>query len=150
MNYNIDHNIRNLLIKAGWNENRQVNRFQLTDQISKNGYEVLPEVVDFLEVFEGLTIRFPNLKNGINDDITLDFKKATELECPERIHEDYQPRIGKKLCIIGTAYRDHFVLIMAEDGKVYGGYDNYLVRISDTGIGAIEAIINNEKFTEIP
>ncbi|HEX9511353.1 MAG TPA: SUKH-3 domain-containing protein [Puia sp.] len=105
--------------------------------------------VDFLEAFDGLTIRFPNLKNGINDDITLDFDKADELVYPERIHEDYQPRIGKKSCIIGTAYREHYVLIMDEDGMVYGGYDNYLVKIGDSGIDALEAIITNRKSIEI-
>src|SRR5882757_9665680 len=131
MNYDIAENVKGLLHNAGWNENRQLDRNNLIKTVKDAGYEALPKVIDFLAMFEGIVIRFINLKNGVNDDITLDLGKAIELETVERISEDYQVRIGKKLCIIGTAYRDHFVLVMDEDGAVYGGYDNLLVNISD-------------------
>jgi hypothetical protein len=150
MNYKIKDNVKDILLKAGWNENRKLDKNRLEQLIIQNGYDILPKVLDFLMVFEGIVIRFINLKNGISDDITIDFVKATQLESSDRIFQDYQLRIRRKLCIIGTAYREHFVLIMDEDGKVYGGYDNYLVKIADTGIGAIESIVNNEKFIEIP
>jgi hypothetical protein len=143
-------NVKMLLLKAGWKENRNVDGTKLKELIIMYGFRILPKALEFLEEFEGLIIRFPNLKNGINDDITLDFVKAAELEGNERIAEEYELRIGKKLSIVGTAYREHFALIMDEDGKVYGAYDSFLVKIGDSGVGAIEAIINNEKFIEIP
>jgi len=149
MKHDLDKSIKDLLTQAGWSETRKVDRSKLIELITENNYDVLPKAIQFLEEFNGLIIKFTNLKNGGIDDITLDFNKATELEYPERIHEDYEPRIGKKLCAIGTAYRDHFILVMDEDGKVYGGYDSYLVKIADTGIDAIEAIVSNKEFIKI-
>lgn len=149
MKHDLDKSVKDLLTQAGWSETRKVDSSKLIKQITENSYDVLPKALQFLEEFDGLKIKFTNFKNGQMDDITLDFNKATELEFPERIHEDYEPRIGKKLCAIGTAYRDHFILVMDEDGKVYGGYSDYLVKIADTGIDAIEAIVSNKQFIQI-
>lgn len=145
-----DQKIKDLLIKSGWYENRRIDTSNLLEKVSENGYEILPKVIEFLKEFDGLIIRFYNLKNSLaDDDVTIDFNKASELECIERIREDYQHRIGKRLCVIGTAYREYFVLIMDEEGRVYGGYDDYLVKIADSAIEAINAIVSGKKFTEI-
>jgi hypothetical protein len=141
--------IKDLLYKSGWSENRKADESALVALIKKGGYEILPKVLDFLVSFDGIEIRFINLRNGILDDITLGFEKGNELEPIDRITEEYELRIGRKLCVIGTAYRRHVILVMAEDGKVYGGYDGWLAKMGDSGIEAIEAIINNKEFSEI-
>jgi hypothetical protein len=38
---------------------------------------------------------------------------------------------------------------MSADGMVYGGYDDFLCKIEDTGLTAIEAIILNKSFQKI-
>lgn len=153
MNFIVDGNIKNLLIKAGWSEDRKVNRSALRRMIIENGYTAFHKVLDFLEAFEGIVIKYQKANTGTEGDISFDFEKAAELEIPEKICGDYQMRIGRELCIIGTASKSHLILIMDEDGKVYGGYDNYLIKISDSGIGAIEALVNNidnKEFVKIP
>ncbi|MBS1567460.1 MAG: SUKH-3 domain-containing protein [Bacteroidetes bacterium] len=142
--------VLHLLKKAGWFEDRKVNRDEISETLRNEGYPVLERVVDFLAEFWGIVIYFENKRNGIKkDDISFDFEKATHLEVPERINEDYSKRIGKELCLVGSAYRDYMVLIMSDDGCVYGGYDDFLCKIADTGPEAIEAIVFGYEFSEI-
>ena len=104
-----------------------------------------------MEVFGDLIIYFENKKNGIkSDDINFDIKHALNLEAAEYVVENYVPRIKKELCIIGSAYRDHFILMMSDDGNVYEGYDYFLCKIAGSGEGAMEAIILGHDFEEIP
>ena len=138
-----------LLERAGWSENRRSDENLIKQQIMSEGYPLLPAVVDFMKNFGGLVIYFQNKRNRIQDDINLDFEHATHLETTEKIIIDYKPRIGKSLCPVGTAYRDHFVLLMSEDGNLYGAYEDYLCYISDSGIGGIEAIVTDKDFLEI-
>ncbi|HTM99774.1 MAG TPA: SUKH-3 domain-containing protein [Pedobacter sp.] len=129
---------------------QQQDKNEIIELIKIEGYPIFNSVIEFLTDFGGLHVYFKNQQNGIvNDDINFDLNHAFNLEVPERVFKDYIPRVKKELCIIGTAYRDHFILLMSNDGNVYGGYDDYLCKISNTGIGAIEAIILNQSFIEI-
>lgn len=138
-----------LLSKSGWSPERKVDGKLLKSLIEQAGYEVLPKVMSFLISFDGISIKFINLRNGIEDDINISFEKGNNLEGKERIFEDYYPRIGRRLCVVGTASRDHFVLVMDEDGKLYGGYSSFLVKFGDTATEGIEAIVFNLDIMEI-
>ncbi|MBX3256101.1 MAG: SUKH-3 domain-containing protein [Chitinophagaceae bacterium] len=147
---NTNKTIMVALAESGWQENNTLNREEIAILIENEGYPVFECVIDFLIKFINTNIYFVNLRNGIqNDDIDFCFEKATHLDAPEKINGNYGERIGKSLCLIGSAYRDYMVLMMASDGSVYGGYDNYVCKIASTGLGAIEAIINNYDFLEI-
>jgi len=146
----IDKEVENVLRESGWDERRRLDKEAILDQLSTEGYPVLENVVEALQNFNGLVIYFNNKRNGLRDDINFDFSHAIHLEVPERVFKNYVPRIGKKLILIGSAYRDHFVLLMAEDNSIYGGYDNYLCKIGSNPINAIENIILDKNFTEIP
>ena len=112
----------------------------------------IKELLDRIYAFSGKEIWFVNLKNGLKeDDITLDPMKGLELEVIERLFEDYQPRLNNLLLYpIGTAYREHFVLMISSQGSIYGGYDDYLVRIGDSFEAAVENMINDADFEVIP
>lgn len=135
--------------RAGWSENRRSDENLIKQQTMSEGYPILPAVVDFMKNFGGLVIYFQNKRNRIQDDINLDFEHATHLETKGKIIIAYKPRIGKSLCPVGTAYRDHLVLLMSEDGNLYGAYEDYLCYTSDSGIGEIEAIVTNKNSLEI-
>ena len=123
----------------------------ITNILEKEGYSVLDNVVRFLQEFWDLTIYFENKRSGLkDDDISFLFEKATHWVAPERVRDDYSVRVGGELCLIGAAYRDYFVLMMSNDGSIYGAYENYLCKIGDSGYGAIEAIIFDYDFIEIP
>ena len=146
-----DLNLVKLLIKAGWYEGRKLEYEGIGEMVKNEGYAELPNVISFLQEFLDIKIIFKNKRNGIkNDDITFSFEEATHLEVPERINEEYSQRIGKELCPIGTAFRGYVVLMMSNDMCVYGGYDNDLFKIADSGIEAIKAIINDKDPIQIP
>ena len=136
--------------KSGWAKNRKVDRDKIIQFFEIEGYPIFENVIEFLENFGELIIHFENKKNGIkDDDINFDFYRASHFIAPERINKYYNPRVHKKLVLIGSAYRDHFVLLMANDNSIYGGYDSFLCKIGDTPIDAVEAIILNKEFSEI-
>ncbi len=137
------------LIKGGWSITRKINTEEMRNILKHEGYNITNEIEIFLESFGDLIINFKNLKNGIIDDINFNVEHATHVESVERIRDDYTTRVGKKLCIIGSAYRDHFCLMMATDGSMYGGYSDFLCKIADTGISGIEAIILDYDFETI-
>jgi hypothetical protein len=139
-----------VLQKSGWREDRKVDQSLIVDSIHEEGYLILPRVIEFLQEFWGLKILFENKKNGLkNDDINFSFEEATHLEVPERVNGEYSKRTGKELCLIGSVYREYMVLVMANDGSVYGGYDSFLCKIADTGMDAIKAIIFDYPFVTI-
>lgn len=136
--------------ESGWTDYRKVDKEVIIQEILNEGYPIIEKAVEFLESFWNIVIYFVNRKNGIQeDDINFNFNHASNLEVPERLLKDYEPRIGKKVCLIGSAYRDHFILMMADDGSVYGGYDSFLCKIADNGYEAIEAIILDKPFIEL-
>lgn len=146
----IDPKVYHVLKKSGWNEKRQVEETEIVQKIINEGYPVMKSVVSFMKSFGGLLIEFDNLQNGIkNDTIDLDFEKATHVETPGKIRKSYVPRIRKDLCLVGSAYREHLILLMSEDGYVYGAFENYFCFIDKTGLGALQAIILNKDFEEI-
>ncbi|MEJ8819930.1 SUKH-3 domain-containing protein [Lacibacter sp. H407] len=143
--------VKNILINAGWSELRRISKNIVVDQLTFEGYPVLDNVVETMQNLGGLVIKFSNKRNGLkDDDINFDFDHATGLEVPDRIFNNYMPRVKKQLVLIGTAYRDHFVLMMADDNSIYGGYDDYLCKIGNTPTDAIENIILDKDFDEIP
>lgn len=138
------------LLKSGWFIERKIDRNLITTILKLEGYPLLDKAINFLERFGNLVIYFRNIRNGLpDDDINFDIEHATNVENSERILESYKPRVGKDLCLIGSAYRGHFCLAMDSDGAVYGGYSDYLCKISNSGEGAIEAIILDYDFVEI-
>jgi hypothetical protein len=139
-----------LLKKSGWEEKRRINSEFISNLYKTYGYTPLIKVITFLQNFYGLTIFFKNKRNGLDDNFSFDLTRAFEIEVIERVKDNYEPRIGKELCIIGTAYREHFILLMDVEGNVYGAYDDYLVFIASSGYEAIEAILEDKIFKEIP
>jgi hypothetical protein len=139
-----------ILKRSGWSEDRKIDKSIISELITKEGYIVFEQAIAFMQSYLDIRIIFENRKNGVNDDdIDFSFEKATHVEVPERVNQEYATRVGKKLCLIGTAYRDHMVLLIAEDGTIYAGYDSYLCLVGNSALEAIESIIFNYDFVEI-
>jgi hypothetical protein len=138
------------LANTGWYEGRKIDRGRIVKFLHDEGYFLFENVITFLQEFIDLEIHF-NARGIKRETDNVDFllEKAAGLVVAERIKDKYSPRIGKKLCVIGSASRDYIALMMAEDNSVYGAYDDFLCKIGDSGVGAIEAIIFNYPFEEI-
>lgn len=147
----MNNEVKRILERAGWYADRRVNTKLIIDSLEEEGYTYSDIIIEFLEQFWELKIIFENKRNHLNEDvINFSFEHASHLEVPERVNFNYSQRIDKKLCLIGSVYRDHMVLMMSEDGNVYAAYDNYLCFIAKDGYSALEAIILDLDFIEVP
>jgi len=134
------------LAKAGWYTGRKIPTFQQRAFLDGEGYAWFPKVQTFLEEFDQLLVPFT--RNSHTDIIRLDAcVAASRVWFPDY----YAPRIGDtKLCVIGSVYSDHLLLFMDRFGRVYGGFDEYLCLVSNSGCEAIEAICLNQQLQELP
>lgn len=149
--FKFSENTLELLHKAGWSEDR---RFSSADEYIKaletEDFYVSDAVKEFLSVFGGLSVRHPHakLKEKI-DYFHFDALKALSGGDPTWVSEEYSSRVGKKLCIIGEAFRRSMVLCMSEDKKVYAGIDEALFFVGKSPESAIEALCNGDDLKEL-
>lgn len=139
-----------VLKDGGWFPGRNIDQSPIEQKIKNNGFFAFQAVLDFLSEFEGLAFKFLNRKNNLTDDFSFKLDRVLEIEVPERLIEDYMPRTNEKLCVIGTCYREHFVLMLSDTGKMYGAYDDYLVLMGESTASALNAIVCDHEFVKIP
>jgi hypothetical protein len=138
-----------LLAKAGWYPGRTIFTISYRFALWKDGYPWFTVVEAFLREFGSLRVTVS--RHGQTDTFHFNVAKATGGVDASWVQENYAERIGtNKLCVIGQAHTDYLLLFMSEAGKVYGGYDDYLCFIADSGEEAIEALCQNRPVQEIP
>lgn len=141
---------REYLRQAGWQEGREIDPKVYVDLLTAEGYPVHESVVRFIRAYAPLRVFFPHPQNPEHqDDLLLDPIEASRLVYMERIAEDYSPRVGKALCLIGMAHAKGMVLCMDAEGGVYGGYDDALFELAESAEAAIEALCQGGEFNEV-
>jgi hypothetical protein len=139
---------KSYLERAGWSNTRTIDTTIYERAIVDAGLPLHPIVVAFLREFGELRVEFPvlvsadpkwNTNRGGKDWFVIDPIKAIEGISPEWV-EYYNECAGERLCPIGQARHDHATLLMAEDGSVYGSYDEEFWEEGKTGIEALENI----------
>lgn len=138
------------LSQAGWYVGRKVSTIKYRAYLAGEGYAWFPKVAAFLEEFGDLLVQFER-QSGHLDTLNLDACDASAGFDGQWVQHDYARRLHRaSFCVIGQAYSDHLLLFMDEEGNVYGGFDDYLCFIADSGHQAIEAICTNQPLREIP
>jgi hypothetical protein len=64
-------------------------------------------------------------------------------------YHDYSKRIGKPVTPIGQCSQAHMSLCMSDDGCVYGGFDELLYKIADSGEEAVLAFCTRDQSKQI-
>ncbi|WP_400192965.1 SUKH-3 domain-containing protein [Hymenobacter sp. B81] len=139
-----------VLAAAGWHPGRSIITLYYRLSLWLAGYPWLLAVEQFLREYGGLRLTFPS-KSARTDTLHLNPNQAAAGRDACWIRENYARRLGNHLlCPIGEAYTDHLILFMDDAGKVYGGYDEFLCFIADSGAAALEAICQGQPMPEIP
>jgi hypothetical protein len=133
---------------SGWTPARQIHIKNIKYVLSEN-YNVSEKIIQFLTSFYLLDIKFLSPLSEQMDRIHFDVDKVIKDFDYLWVQEDYKFRTNSNLCPIGQVFSDHMTLLMDEYGKVYGGYDDLLIYIAETGEEAIEAICTKKKFIEL-
>jgi hypothetical protein len=131
---------KKLLRRAGWFEGRTHEVAEFVRLLELKGYPVFPAVVGFLKKFGGLRIENPSAKRPAAEDWHFDVAKASRNISLSRIQALYVPRVHSNLCIIGEADKDYITLMMDEKGRVYGGFEETLVFLGESGEDAIDQL----------
>lgn len=82
-------------------------------------------------------------------DVVCDPLAAMRVIYRERVQE-YEERLGVGLTVIGLMDCGHLTLMMDAAGHVFGGADDYLVLVGRNGKDALDAIIGDEPFSNVP
>lgn len=139
---------KEILKGQGWSESRDVDPGVYVRVLEAEGYPVHPCVQEFLRSFASIRAFFTT-PEGEDNDFFLDPVEAVDFIYMERVAEDYSPRVGLPLCVIGLYHHNNMVLMMDSGGAVYGGYDETLMHIADSGVEAVEAMVSGAAFSEV-
>lgn len=121
---------RKCLEEFGWSDDRNVDIKLYRMALKEEGYPVHESVEACLRSYAGIQIWTSGDADA--NDIRIDPIKAIESVYIERVQEEYDFKAGKKLCVIGMYHRGHMVVMMDDEGVVYGGYDEEFHRLGDS------------------
>lgn len=138
------------LERAGWTADLVVDTSSFERLLREAGFFVNDAALSFLKKFGGLEIKHPHAKvSDMTDNMHFDISVVVRDILPSTV-EDYGRIVGSSLCPIGEAARGYFILMMDENGAVYGAYDDFFVRVGPSGLEAIEALCSGKELEQIP
>jgi hypothetical protein len=143
------HEAEQLLRRAGWSPERRVETGDMTRALASEGYAVSPLLEGFLAEYGNLLVLFPRRFAGRPDTVNLNASRAASGIYKEAVDE-YGHRIGKAVVPVGTVYSDHMTMLLADDGSVYGGFDDTLVFFGKSPAEGLETILTEADTEPVP
>ena len=97
---------------------------EIVKVLTAEGYVLNANVLEFIQNFANLELDIPAFRvEGKTDKLHFNLIKACEGIYPEKVKEEYEPRVGEALVVLGQAYSEHLTLMFSQSGKIYGAYD---------------------------
>ena len=129
------------LLKRLTKESSKKNITKLLDILSEHGYVVTPPIKEFLEIFDGYTIKF---KDEI---ITFD---CLDNLCEKEVADRYSETIEEQLLPLGFNNNSFCLLFMiSSSGKIYAGFDGLFYLVGNDYLEAFFNLVNKAKFQKI-
>lgn len=135
------------LKKYGWSESRKIDTLKYEKKYQEEGYLIFDKALEVLSNFGDLRFSIPEKPIGTTT-LHFDVIKTVEDNFKENV-EFYESKIGEALLPIGEVYRDYFMIMLSESGKMYGAFDFTLRKEGDTFEEGIEALIYDLETPEI-
>lgn len=137
----LTENARKCLVKADWRDGRSIDTNAFEQANRESGLLVSEKALSFLREFGNLRLTFPHYRVPEHEDSChFDAFFAAGNAIPDAIKE-YENAVGRPLSVIGEARSDHMTLCMDKDGRVYGGFEDVLVKFGNSGIDAINCLV---------
>lgn len=152
MERNFSSLARSCLRAAGWREGRSIRTDHWESLLRSAGNPIHPAVITFLRELGGLKVVHPHWGlPGEYDNFHLSPSAAMEHFAIEGDGlYDYNDRVGKLLCAIGTSSADRMLLMMDIDGIVYTAVDDLLFLVGNSDTEVLEALCADIKLPPIP
>ena len=136
------------LAQAGWRPGRAVPVEPLLAPLIEEGYATPPLLHEFLSSYGGIEFSYQNPYNpDTTDTCGIDPALATNMIYPIRVRL-WGERVGAELVPFGEASR--LSLVMAADGRVWGGFDEILVAIGSSPEDALNALCESRERPQVP
>ncbi|MCL2141886.1 MAG: SUKH-3 domain-containing protein [Methanimicrococcus sp.] len=149
MTVNLSRDIAVIMEKYGWNPKRRIDTAEIVKILSDEGYQLNKYALEVIEQFGNLELEHPSYKiKNQTEKLHFNPLKACEGIYREKV-EEYESRIGESLVVIGEAYNEHLTLMVSDNGSIYGGYDDFLVRLGNSIEDALETIYYSKEVEEI-
>jgi len=142
------NNTVKLLKQAGWFEGRLIDTSSFEKLLEEKGFPLFPSITEFLSQFGGLKFTNTEAVPPAPEDWHFDIAEAVVHGSSTRV-QTYGRRLGVEMCLIGEGFRGYLLLMMDEEGRVYGGYDQVLLHIGNSGIDAIGALCDGLELSPI-
>lgn len=139
------------LLKAGWHPGRNISLPGETEaELRAGGHALLTPARAFLAEFGSLTVVHPHARAPASPDrFAIDALLAARGTDPGWLRE-YERRTGEpSLTPVGQAARGYLIMCMGRGGRVYGGYDDFLVCLGTSGDAAIEGLCNGREAPQV-
>jgi len=138
-----ESNAERELRHAGWFQGRSVEIDSELNAYRQAGYGEFPALNSFLHEYGGICLL--TLHVGKPDEIWFSAGRACSLIDVQWVRE-YSSRAGVAVVPIGAAYRDHLAILLGEDGRIFGGYDNEFGLVGENVRSAISNLLENRGF----
>lgn len=135
---------RAYLDSAGWDPLGAAREFNV-GRIHEAGYRTWPAALAVLSHLAGIVVEFT--RNGRSDNLWVDPERACAMVFRNWV-DDYESRVGSALLPIGFAYDDHMLLLLSEDGRVFGAFDEFLAWLGNDELAAVELLVTNGEIHE--
>ncbi|WP_034260711.1 SUKH-3 domain-containing protein [Actinospica robiniae] len=136
------------LTAAGWFPGRAVPVEPLLEPLLEEDYEIPPVLRAFLRGYGGLEFDYPNPHCpehrdtcGIDPQLAVDALFRTRVSL-------WEERVGAQLVPFGEASR--LFLVMAADGRVWGGFDEFLFELGDSPEDALDGLCEGHDRPTVP
>lgn len=147
----VNNNVTELLLKSGWFIDRNINIAEMEKYLNENGYVLYEPVKEFLKEFGLLKITFENPKNK---------KYLSTIEVDPKILgiynsifnsiiSSYGIHCRKKMVPVARLSQHSMTICISEDGKFYGGYDEWLLELGDDFYELLENLTTGVKITPV-
>lgn len=138
-----------ILRKAGWDPKRRVKIENYLQKLLSEKYHVTDEIKTFLVEFGGLTVEHPALRvPNEMDFFHFDTIAAVDGIYREKV-ETYEQRVEKSLVVVGEAYSNHMVILMATTGEFYAAFDDLLIFLGKDRFEALKSLCEGGETPEI-
>lgn len=132
-----------LLADAGWTNDRRVDVERHIAALEEQNFSVGSATSELISNIAALTIRFS--RAGRSDKIRIDPSVAVRAVAKAWV-DDYSDRVGTALLPMGLSNHEHLLLLVAEDGRWFGGFDDEFGFLGPSVRVMVDTLANDRGF----
>ncbi|MNO65460.1 hypothetical protein D3C76_562180 [compost metagenome] len=133
-----------ILLQAGWSQNRKIDLSNTVEFLEKMGYQVFDTVINVLRLFGGIEYKFKH-PDGSLETFHFSPEEAVGDYYEKEDFDEFEVRVKEALVVVGEAYRGNLILFVSKSGKVFGKNGYSLYKFGDDIYEALDTLCSFKK-----